>query len=248
MSPRTEELLYVLLWTADMFMRPTWRNLNDSFEQWTWRNRLSRRIEELERAKLLERHPEPNLERVVRLTAEGRLRALGGRDPIEQWARPWDGQWRLVLFDLPTLQQSLRRRLLRTLHRGYFGYLQHSVWITPDATVAVRARLDDVKMQPDAFLVIEGRPAAGESDAEIVQAAWNFTAINRRYHAYTEFVRQGLPAADRLMAWARRENALWTAAVRTDPLLPARLQPPAYRGGEAFELRRELLSQLAKRA
>ena len=32
------------------------------------------------------------------------MHALGGRDPQEQWARPWDGRWRLVLFDVPTGQ------------------------------------------------------------------------------------------------------------------------------------------------
>src|SRR6266513_1066496 len=43
-------------------------------------------------------------DRLYRLTAQGRLHALGGRDPQEQWARPWDGRWRLVLFDVPTGQ------------------------------------------------------------------------------------------------------------------------------------------------
>ena len=32
----------------------------------------------------------------LRLTDEGRLQALGGRDSEERWGRRWDGKWRLV--------------------------------------------------------------------------------------------------------------------------------------------------------
>jgi hypothetical protein len=31
-KPRTEELLYFMLWSADRLMRPTFRNLTDSYE------------------------------------------------------------------------------------------------------------------------------------------------------------------------------------------------------------------------
>jgi DNA-binding transcriptional regulator PaaX len=244
MTPRNEELLYVLLWTADTLMRPTWRNLNDSFEQWAWRNRLSRRLAELERQKFIERHPEPDLERVVRLTAIGRRLALGGRDPMTQWSRTWDGLWRMVLFDLPVHRTNERQQLLRVLRRNQFGYLQKSVWITPDAAVAVTGLLGEAKVQPDAFLIIESRPAAGETDAEIVDAAWDFAEINRRYDIYERFVKQ-LPRATALAGWARRENALWKAAVNLDPMLPIALLPAGYRGREALQARKRVFAQLA---
>ena len=61
------------------------------------------------------------------VTAQGRLHVLGGRDPETQWARPWDGQWRLVLFDVPTGQNSQRERLRRYLRDKGFGYVQNSV-------------------------------------------------------------------------------------------------------------------------
>jgi DNA-binding transcriptional regulator PaaX len=243
-SARTEELLYVLLWGADVLMNPTWRNMNNSFEQWAWRNHLTHRLAQLENAKLLERHPRSDLTRVVRLTEEGRLLALGGRDPIRQWSRPWDGTWRLVLFDLPVQRTDLRQRLLRALRRNHFGYLQNSVWITPDAALAVRAKLLDEKREPDSLLILEGRPAAGESDAEMVRSAWDFGEIDRRYEQHMQWVKQGPPGDARLVPWAARELALWKAAMRLDPLLPLRLLPPHYRGQRALELRRKLLARL----
>src|SRR5207249_9957063 len=61
---------------------------------------------------------------VYRLTWQGRLHALGGRDPQARWSREWDGRWRLILFDVPTAQNSHRTRLRRYLRDKCFGYLQ----------------------------------------------------------------------------------------------------------------------------
>src|SRR6266496_3474214 len=109
MQAKTEELLYLLLWTCDMFTRPTFRNLTDSFEAWAYRKGFRRQLAKLERQKLLESltvgHDQSHqLERVRRLTETGRLHALGGRDPDAWWRRRWDGHWRLVLFDVPNAQ------------------------------------------------------------------------------------------------------------------------------------------------
>jgi hypothetical protein len=67
-------------------------------------------------------------------------------DPEERWARPWDGQWRLVLFDVPTGQNSQRERLRRYLREKGFGYVQNSVWITPDPLTEEREILGGGKI------------------------------------------------------------------------------------------------------
>jgi DNA-binding transcriptional regulator PaaX len=248
MKPKNEELLYFLLWTADTLMNPSWRNLNDSFEAWAWRKGLSRRLANLAREQLIERHPESDLSRVVRLTEEGKRLALGGRDPVKQWSRPWDGHWRFVLFDIPMHRDELRQPLLRVLRRRHFGYLQKSVWASPDATSDVRAVLGESRVQTDAFLVLEGKPAAGESDAEVVEGAWDFDLINRRYDQYLSLVQKPPAPGARLIEWARRENAAWKAALKLDPLLPLPLLPPGYRGREAFQRRKQIFAQISASA
>jgi hypothetical protein len=55
MKAKTEELLYLLLWSTDQLMRPTFRNLTDSFETWAYRNGLFQELARLERRHLLER-------------------------------------------------------------------------------------------------------------------------------------------------------------------------------------------------
>ena len=132
MKPRTEELLYFLMWNCDMLARPTFRNLTESFEAWAYRNGLNRQVAQLKRRHLLEAQAGveggPAVDaRALRLTEAGRVHALGGRDPEAQWRRAWDGRWRMVLFDLPNARVAARNRLRRYLRLQGFGFLQNSV-------------------------------------------------------------------------------------------------------------------------
>lgn len=245
MQPNTEEFLNFLLWSAEKLARPTFRNLTDSYESWAYRNNLLRQATKLVKQRLLEHDPETPDERVYRLTDRGRLHALGGRDPEAQWSRDWDGKWRLVLFDVPTGQNSHRDRLRRFLREKAFGYLQNSVWITPDPLQAEREFLAGWKVNVESLLLLEARPCAGESDAEIVAGAWDFAIINRRYARHLNMLDQrptgslrGRAAAKALQRWAAEERAVWLAAVTIDPLLPERLLPPEYLGQHAWRRRK----------
>jgi phenylacetic acid degradation operon negative regulatory protein len=159
-KPKTEEFLNLLLWSADLLARPTFRNLTDSYESWAYRNGLLRQVATLEQQQFLERDATAPDDRLYRLTAQGRLHVLGGRDPEAQWARPWDGQWRLVLFDVPTGQNAQRERLRRYLRDKGFGYLQNSVWISPDPLTAEREVLGGGKINVESLILLEARPCA----------------------------------------------------------------------------------------
>src|ERR1700759_2336532 len=115
-------------------MRPTYRNLTESFEGWAYRSGFSRQIAELERRDFIEKHPDVG-NFICRLTDRGRLHALGGRDPKLQWSRAWDRHWRFILFDVPVSKNSARARLARYLRGRGFGCLQKSVWVSPDPLI-----------------------------------------------------------------------------------------------------------------
>ena len=253
MKPKTEELLNFLLWSADQLLRPTFRNLTDSYESWAYRNGLLPQVAKLERLQLLERDAQSPADRLYRLTEQGRLHALGGRDPEAQWARPWDGYWRLVLFDVPTGQNARRERLRRYLRSRAFGYLQGSVWITPDPLVEERQILSGGKINVESLLLLEARPCAGESDAEIVAGAWDFERINRRYARHLKVLAERPGGALRtdaaskaLLRWAAAEREAWLDAVTNDPLLPGRILPSDYLGQQAWRRRVEVLRDASR--
>ncbi len=253
MKRETEELLNVLLWSAEMLTRPTFRNLTDSYESWANRHGLLRRLSFLEKKHLVERDSKVPDDRVCRLTAEGRLHALGGRDPQAQWTRAWDGRWRLVLFDVPMARDSARKRLRRYLAERGFGYLQGSVWITPNDLELERQILVGGKIDVESLLLLEARSCAGESDAEIVAGAWDFERINRRYARLMKILDErpasqlrNETAIKDWLCWAAAEREAWLDAVTNDPLLPERILPSNYLGRLAWRRRVEELRDASR--
>jgi phenylacetic acid degradation operon negative regulatory protein len=253
MQPKTEEFLNLLLWSADALARPTFRNLTDSYESWAYRNGLMRQVATLEKRRILERDNRSLNDRLYRLTAAGRLHVLGGRDPEERWGRDWDGQWRMVLFDVPTGQNAQRERLRRYLRAKAFGYLQNSVWITPDPLKEERQIMGGARINVESLLLLEARPCAGESDTEIVAGAWDFERINRRYVRYLKVLEEHPIAALRneraakaLLRWSTTERETWLHAVTNDPLLPARLLPSGYLGERAWRRRVKVLRDASR--
>jgi phenylacetic acid degradation operon negative regulatory protein len=250
MDAKTEELLGMMLWTCEMLSRPSWRNLTESFEGWAYRNGFHRQLRRLEKQQWLERQWGRAGDRLHRLSEAGRLHALGGRDPIARWSRRWDGRWRLVLFDVPEDRSAARNKLRQYLQSRGFGFLQNSVWITPDPVKGERSLLADGAVDVESLLFLEARPCAGESDAQIVAGAWDFAEIERGYEAHHKVLarrphhRLGSEmAATAFYRWLREEHAVWQEAFRRDPLLPAVLLPPDYRGREAWRQRVEALAE-----
>jgi phenylacetic acid degradation operon negative regulatory protein len=248
MKAKTEEFLYLLLWSTDQLLRPTFRNLTDSFETWAYRNGLFQELARLERRHLLERLAKSPDERIYRLTEEGRLHALGGRDPEVQWSRAWDGTWRLVVFDVPGGQDTRRRRLWRYLRGRGFGCLQYSVWITPDPLEQERSVLQGAEIDVQSLILLDARPCGRESDAQIVAAAWDLEDVKQRYARHSEILRQrpigsirDASMATLVRRWASAERTTWLDAVSHDPLLPLRLLPAGYPGREAWWARVEAL-------
>jgi len=242
MRAKTEELLYLLLWTAETISRPAWRNMTESFEGWAYRKGLLRQLQRLENQQWLERRSEPAGDRLYRLTEAGRLEALGGRDPEACWRRRWDGRWRLILFDVPEARRGARTRLRRYLRDRGFGYLQNSVWITPDPVTEQRAFLADGAVDVESLILLDARPCAGESDAQIVAGAWDFARINRRYEKHQEILTRrphGLinseASAKAFHRWLRHERESWIGALSYDPLLPVSLLPDGYGGRQAWQ-------------
>ena len=250
---KTEDFLALLLWSVDTLGRPTFRNLTDSYDGWAYRNGLLRQVAVLERKQFLERDRGVPNDRLYRLTSQGRLCALGGRDPPALWSREWDGRWRLVVFDIPSTRNTHRTRLRRYLRNKGFGCLQDSVWITPDSLEREHEILARGPTRVKSLILLEARPCAGESDAEIVSGAWDFVAVNSCYSRHLKVLDQRPRAALRneatanaLLSWATVERAAWLQAVTRDPLLPQRILPPDYLGQRAWRRRVEVLRQAGR--
>lgn len=253
MKSKTEELLYLLHWACDVAGRPTFRNLTDSFESWAYRTGFQRQVAVLQAQHLLESRSESGGGRLHRLTETGRRLALGDRDPVAQWKRRWDGKWRMVLFDVAQDKASDRTRLRRSLAARGFGYLQNSVWITPDPLTGDREALATGPVDVESLILLEARPCAGETNAEIVAGAWDFAVINRSYERHAKVLEQlprepivGEAAARAWHRWLREERLVWSETMSLDPLLPRSLHPNGYPGVRAWQRRLAIMREAAR--
>jgi phenylacetic acid degradation operon negative regulatory protein len=193
-------------------------------------------------------------DRVLRLTEKGRLCAMGGRDPEACWGRPWDGKWRMVLFDIPEKDRRLRDLLRRHLGAGHFGYLQNSVWVSPDPLDLENRLFKGTEINAESLLTLDAVPGTGEKNSDIVCGAWDFEDINRNYIEHLEVLGE-LPRQEewaagkgktRLRKWIEAERDAWRNAVAGDPLLPRSLHPRSYLGEKAWKLRTKQLEKIAR--
>ncbi len=243
----------MLCWTCETLTHSTFRNLTDSFEGWAYRNGFLRQLYRLEKQQLIEQQPGNHEDRLYRLTQAGQICALGGRDPEVKWNRFWDGRWRLVLFDVPESFRAKRNQLRRYLRNRGFGYLQNSVWITPDPVNEQRALLAGGQVNVESMIFLDARPSAGETDAEIVAGAWDFVELTRRYGQYRKVLHQrprrqlhNPSDAKTLHHWLRAERNAWLNVMDCDPLLPATLLPPDYAGRTIWRERLEVMAEAGR--
>ena len=240
-----EDVLLLLVFGLEQMTSRSLPRLTESYEAWEYRNRLRYHFRRLEAQQLIKR--EEGAEGMVyRLTDVGQLAVAGGRHPEQCWNRPWDGRWRMVLFDLPAQQHKVRQRLWRWLRANHFGYLQNSVWIHPDPVPEVVAALGSFRDDVESFTVMEATCVAGAPDSSVVNGAWDFDELNQRYHAYLGAVKQpqGRTRGTR-HAWLQQERLAWWHAVSLDPLLPRPLWPKGYLGGKAWQTRRQFFALAA---
>jgi len=253
MNAKTELLLYHLLWTTELLFRPTFRNLNQSFEGWAYKSGFLSQIHRLEAEGFLEANRSAlKKNRFVRLTEAGRIAALGGRDPEQAWSAFWDGKWRLFLFDIPVEEQALRKRIHRALVACGCGCLQGSVWISPHVQAGAGHFFAERGEDCSHLMMLEADSRGSQVDAQMVQSAWNFHRINKCYQQHIEILER-LPSPDQysprtLLDWSKLENQAWLDAVHRDPLLPGSLLPADYLGAKAWKKRRAVLPQAMRMA
>jgi DNA-binding transcriptional regulator PaaX len=255
MKHKTEEFLYFVLWTCDRLLDPTFRNLSGAFDEWCQRTGVNRHLVRLEQRQFVEAKADGKSGRMLRLTKAGRLAVFGGRDPREHWERAWDGQWQMIMFDLRLDQNTERQRLRRYLHSRGFGCLQKSVWVTPHPLVDEATLLADTKVNARSMFFLHAKPAAGESDEEIVSGTWDFDRINERWQVYLDLLESRPKAslqsdgeAQVFYEWTNAERRAWLHAISIDPLLPKPIWPEGYLGEPAWRQRQDAMASAAKEA
>lgn len=184
---------------------------------------------------------------VVKLTARGLAARTDSIDPEARWNANWDGEWRLLSFDLPAAARKKRYDLREWLDLRRFGKLQGSVRIVAIFEESWRAELAGMEISPSSLLFFEGRPKYFNTNEDIVNEAWDFDLINGNYRKLIDFLETGpedVSDPKSLESWLFEEARLWRDAFELDPFLPSELLSAEYLGKQAFAKRKRVLKEV----
>lgn len=134
-----------------------------------------------------------NIEKVIkngeiylRLTSQGAKRVFRDFPLMSITKKPWDGKWRIVVFDIPQKQAAVRDRLRGKLKELGFGMLQKSTWVSPhDFVQDIREFLAFHNLE-EMVLVLEAKNIAGFSNKGIVEKVFSLSKLNEEYKELLE--------------------------------------------------------------
>lgn len=169
---------------------------------------------------------------VPQLTSNG-IDAHTPLSPHQSWNTGWDGQWRLLSFDLPTHDSLSRNRLRTWLKNLRFGKVQGSVWINHRSLTEIRQSFAQQNVPPDSILCIEGSFWTEASSRQYLEKAWPLDQMQKAYADYLKFLDSHTsvtPSLEAYLIWKNQEKHLWNVALTLDPLLPREIWSQTDRG------------------
>lgn len=176
-----------------------------------------------------------NGESFYRLTSSGSER-IKENIPLRRLAEDgWDNLWRLLIFDIPEKEASLRKDLRRKLLLLGFGMWQESVYISPyNINKEINQFLE--KRGLDAYAVcLTAQRSDFADDRELARKVWKLDDLEERYWQLKEkceeieekLGRKRIKKSEISMLLAGYEEILID-----DPYLPSELLPSDWIGNE----------------
>lgn len=145
--------------------------------------------------------------RVESLYKKGHIEKIGGRkkpgflfskknrygyigpfvgEKARMFERGWDGQWRLILYDIPNKNRSVGRYIRSYLKGLGFGMLQKSCWLSCyDYSTELDKFLEERELS-SYFCINTGKLYTGEDINTLVQKAWDLEKYDTGYHSIAE--------------------------------------------------------------
>ena len=186
----------------------------------------------------------------TRWMEQGKVRAFD----VEH--KPWDGKWRMVVYNIPERLRALRDRLRFKLHRLGFANMSTSLWISPyDFFSEIETFISGNKMSRYVE-TFEAEYMGNRNVKELVAIVWKLDELAKRYHAFvrkykalhSRLKRDVAPGRSSYLAdcFAQRFclSVEYIALRLEDPMLPLELLPKTWPGIQAQKLHRTMCDLL----
>jgi phenylacetic acid degradation operon negative regulatory protein len=170
------------------------------------------------------------------LSAQGRTLLTDGAARIYGFgapARPWAGDWLVLLVSVPEVRRQLRHRLRTRLAWAGLGTPAPGVWLSPDPAKQdeVAGVLDDLDLTAVSSSFVGPFGEIG-SQRELVAQAWDLAEVEAAYEEFLETFADPATTEDVLTNQILLVHA-WRRFPFLDPKLPAELLPERWAGTRA---------------
>lgn len=197
------------------------------------KNTLNKAVSELLKTGDIEKVIDKKGNACFRLTSSGQT-SFERLYPLHRLSRrPWDGKWRIAIFDIEEKEKRTRNALRFKLISLGFGKIQESVYITPlDVLPDIKEFLKENELLGK-VLVFEAKKLLGFSSKTIAGYVWKLNRLNEKYKDLIE-ESKGLQLSDEIGRQKIKEKLF--ELIRQDPMLPKELLPDDWQGGQIKKL------------
>lgn len=116
----------------------------------------------------------------IRITSQGTKAMQRDFPLLNLQNKPWDGKWRIVMFDISDAKKKERDYLRLKLKELGFGMLQESVFITPhDILRDFSEYVENIGLR-ESIDILEASYILGDQK-ELVNRVWNLDELNELY-------------------------------------------------------------------
>lgn len=174
----------------------------------------------------------------IRLSNQGKTKLRRDFPLFAMQKKPWDGYWRLVIFDISETSRYIRDILREKLKNLGFGRLQQSIYISPyDFEEDIVEFLESHKLLGKAFVLTAKHHLMG--DAQILaEHVWKLDELNEEYQEMLDKLEKiKTPKVD----LEKKQKAVQQLRIEyfdlllRDPLLPKELLPKDWVGHQLLK-------------
>ena len=147
--------------------------------------------------------------------------------------KPWDGNWTLVSYDIPSNRKKnhLRDKLRYNLKNFGFGQLHQSLMVSPLPLEEPIQEFIEGERLEEFVVVMRSKRIWGFSDHEIAPKAYDLARLQLLYNELNEAFGQARKTKSDLKRW----RSYYLAVDNADPQLPDELLPEGWPGEEAHK-------------
>jgi len=155
----------------------------------------------------------------------------------------WDGQWRVISYEIPEKKREIRDRLRREMQGWGLGPWHRSFWLTPHPVIDQLRKITDGREENKYIQAFESKHVFGDREL-LIEKVWVKSELDKKYREL--FKRWHDILSTNLDKPSKFQKVIgeYVTILRQDPGLPSELLGEKWIGREAFDIFKEIKSIL----